>query len=144
MIMSYTLTLGSLHVLTEEAESVQKECSCDEARLGCTPSFVFSVAGQVGFRTALHHLSTCQKMTCKSLRASVFTVTQKKLRWLMKEESMLGCIHVQPALYGAKKVLIDKKGFPIIAEHLSRCPKESCAQLRRSVLLDIRDALRPS
>ena len=56
--MSYALTLGQIHILSEEAEnSLTEECGCDDARSGCRPAYVFSVAGQVQFRTALKHLS---------------------------------------------------------------------------------------
>ena len=142
--MSYALTLGSLHVVSDTAEELDAPCSCTEAHEQCRPSFVFSVAGQVGFRTALKHLAICSKTSCRTLRSRVFTTMQSKIRWLMKEESLLGCIHVQPAIYGSKRVIMAKKDFPAIATHLARCPKESCAQLRRAVLLDIRDELRPN
>ena len=142
--MSYALTLGSLHVVADTAEELDETCSCTEAQEQCRPSFVFSVAGQIGFRTALRHLATCPKTSCRTLRSRVFTTMQSKVRWLMKEESLLGCIHIQPVLYGGKRVIMARKDFAAIAQHLARCPKESCAQLRRAVLLDIRDELRPN
>jgi hypothetical protein len=142
--MSYALTLGALHVISDTAEELDAPCNCAEAQEQCRPSFVFSVAGQVGFRTALKHLANCSKMDCRTLRSRVFDTMQGKMRWLMKEESLLGCIHIQPALYGERRVVMAKKDFPTIAQHLARCPKETCAQLRRAVLLDIRDELRPN
>ncbi len=142
--MSYALTLRSLHVLSDTAEKIEEKLTCHGAREGCMPSFVFSIEGQIGFRSALQHLATCQKMSCRILRSSVFKAMQDKMRWLMKEECLLGCVHIQPSLYGSRRLLMDKKGFGAIARHLANCPKESCAQLRRAVLLDIRDDLRPS
>jgi len=68
---------------------------------------------------------------------------KSKVTWLFKEECLLGCVHVQPMLYGAKKAHIQRKDLNTIAHHLGRCPKESCAQLRRALLLTIRDDLRP-
>jgi len=65
-----------------------------------------------------------------------------KLEWLLTQERLLGCIHVQPALYGSKHVAMQRKDFPVIAQHLARCPKESCAQLRRALLLTVRENIR--
>ena len=142
--MSYTLTIGSLHVLTGDPFQVDEEYDCHGAREACMPSFVFSVEGQVGFRAALEHLATCNKQDCRTLRARVLDAMKIKLDWLLKEQSLLGCIHVQPALYGSRRIILRRSEFPILARHLARCPKESCAQLRRAVMLNIRDELRPN
>lgn len=143
--MSYALTLEPFSALLDgPLAPVRSACDCDDARVMCAPSFVFSIEGQVGFRSALRHLANCQKRDCRILRARVIASMRGKLGWLMHEECLLGCVHIQPALYGTKQVLMKPTEFPSIATHLSKCPKESCAQLRRSVLLRIRDELRPS
>lgn len=142
--MSYALSLGSLQIVTDDLVSEKVECTCRRAKELCTPSFVFSVEGQVGFRCALEHLADCNRLECRQLRAHIITSMIGKLEWLMKEECLLGCVHVQPLLYGSKKVIMRRKDFPIIGHHLATCPKESCAQLRRSMLLRIRDELRPN
>lgn len=141
--MAYTLTIGSLYVVTNGPLPVNEACSCEEARHGCTPSYVFSVSGQVGFRTALNHIAACSTQDCRGLRARVLDGMHEKLKWLMNEQTLLGCIHVQPTLYGAKRLTFARRDFPAVAHHLAHCPKESCAQLRRSVLLTIRNKLRP-
>ena len=73
------------------------------------------------------------------MRSRVIKSSRTKLGWLIKEKSLLGCVHVQPFLYGRRRVLLEPKNFEEIAQHLAECPKESCAQLRRSLLLRIRD-----
>jgi hypothetical protein len=140
--MSYALSISSLNILTDSADQKTEECGCDVARDLCAPSFVFSIEGQVGFRTALEHLSSCRTRECGGLKVKLHDSMKNKLNWLFKEECLLGCVHVQPLLYGSRKASMQKKDFSAIAHHLSRCPKESCAQLRRSVLLTIRDDLR--
>ena len=140
--MSYALSLGSLHVLGEGAAPRIREASCHGAKEQCTPSFVFSVDGQVGFRSALEHLSSCEKSSCRSLRAKVLDGMIDKLRWLMKQECLLGCVHVQPALYGARSISLKRQDFGAVAEHLARCPKDSCAQLRRALLLTVRERVK--
>lgn len=140
--MSYALTIGSLHILTDGAGHTTEECECDVARDLCAPSFVFSVEGQVGFRTALEHLAGCRARGCSALKTELFNSMKTKLDWLFREDCLLGCVHVQPLLYGSRKASMQKKDFSAIAHHLARCPKESCAQLRRSILLTIRDNLR--
>ena len=140
--MAFAVTLGRLHVLSGGPVPVKEECSCQDARRGCAPSFVFSVPGQLHFRESLHHLMDCRSMPCRTLRAQVYKSMITKLRWLMKEKYLLGCVHVQPTLYGRSKVKLERRDFPVMAQHLSRCPKESCAQLRRALLLTIRDELR--
>jgi len=142
--MSLALTLSHLHVLAGSPVRVRVECSCDEARQGCTPAFVFSVPGQVRFRTSLHHLIQCRKLSCRNLRARVFSGMALKLRWLLAQECLLGCVHIQPSLYGKEHIIMQRKDFPLIARHLAFCPKESCAQLRRALLLKVRDEVRPS
>jgi len=67
-----------------------------------------------------------------------------KLRWLLAQECLLGCVHIQPSLYGKERVIMQRRDFPLIARHLAFCPKESCAQLRRALLLKVRDEVRPS
>lgn len=142
--MSYVLTLGHLHVLGGDLMRLEEGYSCDEARRGCSPAYVFSVPGQVQFRSALHHLIGCRKRDCQSLRARVFSGMETKLRWLLQQECPLGCVHIQPSLYGKEKVLMQRRDFPIVARHLAFCPKESCAQLRRALLLKVRDQVKPS
>lgn len=143
--MNYALTFESFSSLVNApVKTHDAECECAEARALCAPSFVFSIEGQIGFRSALRHLATCQKRDCRGLRARVITSMNGKLGWLMNEECLLGCVHIQPALYGTKRVVMKRTDFPAIAGHLAKCPKESCAQLRRSILLRIRDELRPS
>jgi hypothetical protein len=60
----------------------------------------------------------------------------------MREGSLLGCIQIQPVLYGVSRVILRRKDFSILAHHLANCPKESCAQLRRALLLTIREQVR--
>jgi hypothetical protein len=139
--MAYALSIGSL-LVTNGPTHVKEECTCQEARHGCTPAFVFSVPGQIGFRSALNHLTDCRRSECRSLRANVLDGMLDKLRWLMNENKLLGCVHIQAELYGSRKVTLQRNAFPAIAHHLARCPKDSCAQLRRAVLLTIRDSIR--
>ncbi len=70
----------------------------------------------------------------------------KKLQWLFKEQVLLGCVHVQPFLYKAHRVvnLKDQQNFKGAAEHLAHCPHEGCARLRRALLLSVRDNVSPS
>ncbi|HLD25842.1 MAG TPA: hypothetical protein VJC05_02265 [Candidatus Andersenbacteria bacterium] len=140
--MSYALTLGSVHVLAGGPVVVNHTCNCEEARRGCLPAFVFSVPGQVRFRSALHHLSSCRRRACLQLRARVIDSMAEKLDWLLTEESLLGCVHIQPALYGRERIVMQRSDFPSVGRHLARCPKESCAQLRRALLLTVRDSIR--
>lgn len=141
--MSYTLSLGSIHVISDGFLPHTETCTCQQARDWCAPSFVFSIAGQVGFRVALRHLAQCRRQECRSLRRRVIDAMTRKLRWLLEEECLLGCVHVQPTLYGSRKIVMQRRDWPTVAMHLAKCPKESCAQLRRAVLLNIRDSLRP-
>jgi hypothetical protein len=117
--------------------------NCEEARHGCTPAFVFSIQGQVHFRSALKHLTGCHKQSCRKLRGRVMEGMRLKLVWLLEQEILLGCIHIQPLLYGSRRITLRHQEFPIIARHLAQCPKESCAQLRRALLLKVRDTVRP-
>jgi hypothetical protein len=142
MIMSYALTLGRVGVVDVGTSWREEACSCEDAEHWCTPAFVFSVPGQVRFRAALDHLISCNKQSCRSLKAQVFLGMSAKLRWLMEEECLLGCLTVQPVLYGSRRPALKRSHFPTIARHLSRCPRESCAQLRRALLLTVRDELR--
>src|SRR6478752_2862833 len=138
--MPYSLSLRLVPVPVFEPAALPSY-NCHQAQKACMPAFVFSVPGQVNFREALHHLLTCQSRMCGSLRKKVRLGMQKKLRWLWREEALLGCIYVQPLLYRMAAVVdLDKKeNFAAVAKHLSRCPQESCARLRRSLLLSIRD-----
>jgi hypothetical protein len=141
--MSYALTLGGFHVLSGGVSiCVKTMCSCDEARQGCLPAFVFSVPGQVRFRTSLNHLTGCQRLACRQLRSRVIDGMTDKLDWLFTQERLLGCVHIQPALYGSQRIVLRRKDFPIVARHLARCPRESCAQLRRALLLKVRESIR--
>lgn len=143
--MSYALAFEPFPSFADATLAPSTEdCDCAHARALCAPSFVFSIEGQIGFRSALRHLAGCQKRDCRVLRARVITSMNSKLGWLLHEECLLGCVHIQPALYGTKRVVMKRNDFPVIAAHLAKCPKESCAQLRRSVLLRIRDELRPA
>lgn len=140
--MSYTLSIGQLHILGSDTEGVKEECSCQEARYGCAPPFVYSIPGQVGFRTALHHLIQCRRRSCRDLRSRVLKGMNDKLAWLMDEDSLLGCVHIQPTLYGAQRLIMRRRDFSAVAHHLASCPRESCAQLRRALLLTIRENIR--
>lgn len=110
------------------------------------PSFVFSVSGQTRFRSALDHLLACQKRECSVLRRKVKDGMREKLQWLFKEDVLLGCVHVQPFLYGSRHVsdVRQQRHFLPVAEHLAMCPHESCARLRRSLLLKVRDFVSPA
>lgn len=116
---------------------------CHHAKKACRPSFVFSIVGQVLFRQALHHVLHCPKRSCRSLGRTIAMGMQEKLRWLFEEEALLGCVLIQPYLYGQRRVIFTRTKFRAVASHLAGCPKESCAQLRRSLLLAIRDRLNP-
>jgi len=142
--MSYTLTVGYLHLSpSESADTAVAEYDCEQTRHACSPTYVFSVMGQVGFRQALNHLAQCQKQDCRTLRRKVFEGMAGKLKWLWAEAALLGCVQIQPYLYGSRRILLKREQFPYIAHHLSSCPRESCAQLRRALLLSIREKVRP-
>lgn len=143
--MSYSIAIGPLQIVQETA-TTPRSCSCSEIQKKCTPSFVFSVAGQVGFRSALDHLVTCNKQHCSSIRKQVKESMHAKLKWLFKEEALLGCLEIQPFLYKEKRIvdLRQQKHFNPIASHLSQCPQESCARLRRSLMLAVRDQVSPA
>lgn len=142
--MNYSLLIGHWRIIEDSLLYVPERCTCEAAKHACAPSFVFSVPSQIQFRSALHHLTTCNKKTCQRLRARIIKGMQHKLSWLLAEDSVLGCIHVQPFLYGATKTTLNRNNFSVVAYHLSRCPKESCAQLRRSLLLSVRNELNAS
>ena len=145
IVMAYSLSLRLVPLPIFEP-AVQPLYSCHQAQKACMPSFVFSVSGQVNFREALHHLLSCQSRMCASLRKKVRQGMEEKLGWLWQEEALLGCIYVQPLLYRMAAVvdLGKKENFGAVAKHLSRCPQESCARLRRSLLLSIRDHVSPA
>lgn len=143
--MPYSLAIGPLTVVPESA--IQKrDCSCGDIQRNCTPSFVFSVAGQVRFRSALGHLSECNKKQCMSTRKKVKDAMLVKLRWLFEEEALLGCVHAQAILYKERGVLDIRlqKHFVPVAHHLAHCPHEGCARLRRALLLRVRDEVSPN
>ena len=56
--MSYTTAIEEVAVITPD--TLTQEFGCGEAQKACMPAFVFSVAGQVGFRKALDHLVDCK------------------------------------------------------------------------------------
>lgn len=117
---------------TEEA------CDCQTARRGCRPMFVFSISGQVGFRQALSHLLSCRAKECRHLRRRVIQSFQQKLAWLEAEGVALGCRVIQTTLASKHTGLRQGARFSELAKHLSRCPDEACAQLRRALLLTVR------
>lgn len=143
--MRTSIALG--HFLTIPETLVEPgTISCQEAFRGCIPSFVFSVNGQSKFRDALDHLLICQKRDCTILRKKVKDGMYEKLQWLFREDALLGCIHVQPFLYRAQRTcdVREQRYFLPVATHLSQCPHESCARLRRSLLLKVRDLVSPA
>ncbi len=142
--MSYTIAIEEATVLTPN--TLAQEFGCSEAQKACMPAFVFSIAGQVGFRHALDHLVDCKKKDCISLRKKVRESMHDKLKWLFSERVLLGCVECQSFLYGVRQPLNlhGNKHFTVVAIHLSRCPHEGCARLRRSVLLTVRDSVSPS
>ncbi|MEX1997930.1 MAG: hypothetical protein WEA04_04655 [Candidatus Andersenbacteria bacterium] len=99
--------------------------------------------GQIGFRHSLNHLASCQKRPCRRLKTLVMGGMLAKLQWLLHEECLLGCVLIQPYLYGTRRIILRRDHFPFVAQHLATCPKESCAQLRRALLLSVRDEVRP-
>lgn len=143
--MSYSIAIGPLQIIHDTA-APPRSCSCSEAHKKCMPSFVYSVSGQVGFRSALGHLVECNKKECISLRKDVKQGMHAKLDWLFHESVLLGCVQVQPFLYKAKKAvdLRQQKHFNTVASHLAQCPQEACARLRRSLLLAVRDQVSPA
>lgn len=137
--MGYHLAIGSVHVWSFDGSGVKNKCNCKQAKGGCRPAFVFSIPGQVKFRTALNHLKTCHKRQCQRLRKEVFNGIKIKLDWLWEEGKLLGCVRIQPLLYGSSRIILKRKDFAFVAHHLANCPQESCAQLRRALLLKVRD-----
>ena len=142
--MSYTIAIESVEALGQVA--APEGFTCNEAQKACMPAFVFSVAGQVGFRKALEHLVECRKKDCSSLRKAVRESMHEKIKWLFSEHALLGCMECQSFLYGPRTPLnvTESKNFSVTALHLSACAHEGCARLRRSVLLTIRDSVSPS
>lgn len=141
--MVYRLTINPVHVWGDGSSNVKNKYDCKQARGGCRPAFVFSAAGQVGFRNSLSHLKKCNKKCCQNLRKNVFVGINNKLGWLMTEKRLLGCIQIQPVLYGVSKVTLKRKDFSILAHHLANCHQESCAQLRRALMLTVRQQVGP-
>jgi hypothetical protein len=142
--MSYTIAATSIEALGHV--TYPEVFTCNEAQKACMPAFVFSVAGQIGFKRALEHLVECRKKDCSALRKIVRESMHEKLKWLFSEHALLGCVECQSFLYGPRTPLnvTETKNFAITAHHLSSCSHEGCARLRRSVLLTIRDSVSPS
>ncbi len=142
--MSHTIAVESIEAIGQV--SSPEEFTCNEAQKACMPAFVFSIAGQTGFRRALEHLVDCRKKDCSSLRKKVRESMHEKVKWLFSEHALLGCMECQSFLYGARSPLKlnESKHFSVVALHLSGCSHEGCAKLRRSVLLTIRDSVSPS
>lgn len=142
--MSYTIAIEPIEAVGVVASP--EGFSCNEAQKACMPAFVFSVAGQKGFRKALEHLVDCRVKDCSSLRKKVRESMHEKVKWLFSEHALLGCMECQSFLYGPRTPLNlqENKNFSITALHLSSCQHEGCAKLRRSVLLTIRDSVSPS
>ena len=137
---------GLTTAISDALDDYPTEYTCQEANKACMPSFVFSVAGQVKFRGALDHILGCNKQCCASLRKKVKDGMHTKIQWLFNEDVLLGCVHVQPFVYGSRRpvdIRVTRKFVPVAA-HLSQCPHDSCARLRRSVLLTIRDLVSPN
>jgi len=141
--MTYHLAISRVHVWGDGIVRPKNMCDCKEARGGCRPAFVFSALGQIGWRQSLNHLKKCNKRCCQSLRKEVWEGMHEKLSWLMEEDKLLGCVQIQPLLYGAKRVTCQRRDFSLLAHHLAHCPKDSCAQLRRALLLTVRDQIGP-
>jgi|GEM_PF-6140193 hypothetical protein len=143
--MVYRLAISEVNVWGDSSSSINTDDinNCKQAKGGCRPAFVFSVPGQIAFRHSLSHLKECNKKCCQSLRKEVFVGMHAKLGWLMAEGRLLGCIQIQPVLYGASKVTLKKKDFSVVAHHLANCHQESCAQLRRSLMLTVRNQVGP-
>ncbi len=142
--MTYSIQTASWQLRPAVPASVHTSCDCHQAQKFCTPSFVFSIAGQVGFRYALLHLLSCPQRDCGALRSKAIEGMKQKINWLFQENALLGCVYVQPYIYGAKRMIFSKNNFKPVAHHLAHCPRESCAKLRRSVLLTIRSHVSPA
>jgi len=140
--MAYLLSLGTINVLAPGKTAGEDDCVCNHVQAGCMPAYVFSVSGQVNFRNSLQHLAGCNSRECRRLNKHVYWGMVDKLTWLMEEHVLLGCVQMQPLIYGSKKLTCKRKEFPVIAHHLAHCHRESCAQLRRAILLTVRDQLR--
>lgn len=145
-IMSTSVAFSRFITIPDAAVDKISEVTCHDVQKACMPSFVFSVSGQTKFRAALDHLLTCQKRECSILRRKVKDGMRDKLQWLFQEDVLLGCVHVQPFLYGSSHVrdVRQQRHFMPVAEHLAMCPHESCARLRRSLLLKVRDFVSPA
>lgn len=142
--MPSVIGLGYIAVGSKVAQQSQDTCDCSEARRGCMPTFVFSVEGQVTFRLALDHIVHCRKAECVQLRRLVLKGMRTKLQNLFSDTVLIGCVHVQPHLYGARRMRLSKDNFSAVCQHLAHCPQEACARLRRSLLLAVRDVVSPN
>jgi hypothetical protein len=135
------LTFGLANYSKAGFAKVNQECSCEEVKRGLAPSFVFSEEGEIGFQSSLCHLAVCQKKSCLAFKQVVFAGIKTKLDWLMEDRVLLGCHFIRPYLYRGEKIVILKKNLDSILKHLGSCDTESCAKLRRAVLLRIRDEI---
>lgn len=142
--MASVFGLGYLTTQSEVSLEKAETCDCATARRACMPTFVFSVEGQVAFRTALDHIVHCRKTECRNLRRLVLRGMRTKLDRLFRESALLGCVHVQPAVYGARRVRLSRDNFATVCQHLANCPREACARLRRSLMLSVRDMVSPN
>jgi hypothetical protein len=142
--MTSVFGLGYLTEQSEVSLENAEACDCATARRACMPTYVFSIEGQVPFRTALDHKDHCRKTDCIKLRRLVLRGMRTKLERLFIESALLGCVHVQPTVYGARQVRLSKDNFTTVCQHLASCPREACAKLRRSLLLSIRDMVSPN
>lgn len=143
-MMTYAIQTASWQLRPGLPESPVQSCDCHQAQKFCTPSFVFSISGQVGFRYALLHLLSCPQRACSSLRSKAIAGMKQKITWLFAENVLLGCVYIQPYMYGAKRMIFSKNNFKPVAHHLAHCPREACGKLRRSVLLTIRAHVSPA
>lgn len=142
--MASVIGLGYVAAASEVLLEHGADCDCATARRACMPTFVFSVEGQVRFRAALDHLVACRKNECVKLRRLVLRGMRTKLDQLFRESALLGCVHVQPNVYGARRVRLSRDNFTAVCQHLATCPREACAKLRRSLLLSVRDEVSPN
>lgn len=141
MDIDFILSLGSVNVLTPTGLISDFTYTCEDAAKDCRPQYVFSVPGQVGFRMVLNHVRMCNSLSCRTLKMQIYRGTEDKLGLLRESGKQLGCMSAQDLIYGRKGLCMRRKEFPRIARHLSYCPEEKCAQLRRAVLLTIRDQM---
>lgn len=141
MASNYLLSLRDVNVLAPRGLMSDVSYTCEDAVRGCRPQYVFSVPGQVGFRLVLNHVRVCNTGSCRQLKKQIYVAVEHKLSLLIMDAKLLGCGEAQDLIYNTKKLCLRRKEFPSIAKHLSLCTEERCAQLRRAVLLTIRDQM---